>query len=213
MANKDNVAVGKPRVGGAIHVAPSGTTLPTDASTALDAAFVNLGYVSEEGLTNSNSAASETIHAWGKDIIYTMDGDDETYSWTLLEVLDANVQKFIRGADNVTVAEGGAMSVQVRRPSERTQMEEHVIVVEMILHRRAVRHVIPRGVITEVGEVSYTDDNTVGYQVTVTALADASGNSHYEYTAAPVASSNSGSGSGSGSSGGSGGDSGSGAGG
>ena len=193
MANKDNVAVGKPKVGGAIHVAPAGTTLPTDATTALAAAFVNLGYVSEDGLTNSNSAAVETIHAWGKDIIYTKDGDDETYSWTLLEVLDANVQKFIRGADNVTVdAESGAMSVQVRRPSERTQMEEHVIVVDMILRKRAVRHVIPRGVITEVGEVSYTDDNTVGYQVTVTALADENGNSHYEYTAAP----NSGAGSG-----------------
>lgn len=188
MANKDNIAVGKPKVGGAIHVAPAGTTLPTDATTALAAAFVNLGYVSEDGLTNSNSAAAETIRAWGKDIIYTNDGDDETYSWTLLEVLDANVQKFIRGADNVTVAEGGAMSVQVRRPSERTQMEEHVIVVEMILHKRAVRHVIPRGVITEVGEVSYVDDNTVGYQVTVTALADANGNSHYEYTAAPAVS-------------------------
>ena len=188
MANKENVAVGKPKVGGAIHVAPSGTTLPTDATTALDAAFVNLGYVSEEGLTNSNSAAVETIRAWGKDIIYSKDGDDETYSWTLLEVLDANVQKFIRGADNVTVAEGGAMSVQVKRPSARTQMEENVIVVEMILHNRAVRHVIPRGVITEVGEVSYVDDDTVGYQVTVTALADANGNSHYEYTAAPASS-------------------------
>lgn len=196
MANKDNVSVGKPKVGGAIHVAPSGTTLPTDATTALDAAFVNLGYVSEEGLTNSNSAASETIHAWGKDIIFTKDGDDETYSWTLLEVLDENVQKFIRGADNVTVGEGGAMSVQVKRPAARTQMEEHAIVVEMILRKRAVRHVIPRGVITEVGEVSYTDDDAVGYQVTVTALADANGNSHYEYTAAPAASSNSGSGSG-----------------
>jgi hypothetical protein len=201
MANKDNVAVGKPKVGGAIHVAPSGTTLPTDATTALDAAFVNLGYVSEEGLTNSNSAAVETIHAWGKDIIFSKDGDNETYSWTLLEVLDANVQKFIRGADNVTVAEGGAMSVQVKRPSERSQMEEHAIVVEMILRNRAVRHVIPRGVITELGEVNYTDDDTVGYQVTVTALADANGNSHYEYTAAPAASSNSGSGSGSGSGG------------
>lgn len=196
MANKENVAVGKPKVGGAIHVAPSGTTLPTDAVTALDAAFVNLGYVSEDGLTNSNSAAVETIHAWGKDIIYAKDGDDEKYSWTLLEVLDANVQKFIRGADNVTVGEGGAMSVQVKRPSARTQMEERVIVVEMILHGRAVRHVIPRGVITEVGEVAYKDDDTVGYQVTVTALADANGNSHYEYTAAPAAASTPASGSG-----------------
>lgn len=189
MANKENVAVGKPKVGGAIYVAPVGTALPTDATTALDAAFVNLGYASEDGLSNSNSASVETITAWGKDIVYTKEGDSETYSWTLIEVLDENVQKFIRGSDNVTVAEGGAMSIQVKRASERVRVEEHAIVVEMILHRRAVRHVIPRGVITEVGEVSYTDDDAVGYQVTVTALPDENGNSHYEYIAAPAAAS------------------------
>lgn len=188
MANKENVAIGKPKVGGAVHVAPAGTTFPTDAVTALDTAFVNLGYASEDGLTNANSASVETIHAWGKDIVFTKEGDAETYSWTLIEVLDENVQKFIRGSDNVTVADTGAMSIHVKRASERAQLEEHVIVVEMILHRRAVRHVIPRGVITEVGEVTYKDDDTVGYKVTVTALPDETGTTHYEYFAAPAAS-------------------------
>ena len=37
--NKANVTTGKPKVGGAVFRAPVGTTLPTDASTALNSAF------------------------------------------------------------------------------------------------------------------------------------------------------------------------------
>ena len=40
--NTANVAAGKPKVNGAIFVAPVGSTLPTDASTVLDEAFKNL---------------------------------------------------------------------------------------------------------------------------------------------------------------------------
>ena len=38
--NASNVAAGKPKIGGAVYRAPSGTAVPTDATTALTAAFV-----------------------------------------------------------------------------------------------------------------------------------------------------------------------------
>ena len=46
MATVSNVSVGKPAVGGAIYRAAKGTTLPTDATTALGSSFKQLGYVS-----------------------------------------------------------------------------------------------------------------------------------------------------------------------
>lgn len=46
MPDATKVSVGKPKVGGAIHWAPLGTTLPTSATESLNVAFKELGYVS-----------------------------------------------------------------------------------------------------------------------------------------------------------------------
>ena len=72
MTNVNNVTSAKPKVGGAIFSAPLGTPLPTDATTDLNAAFKPLGYVSEDGLVNENTASSENLKAWGGDIVDTV---------------------------------------------------------------------------------------------------------------------------------------------
>ena len=61
------VTAGKPKVGGAVFRAVAGTAAPTDATTALAAAFKDLGYCSEDGLVNTNTPSSTKIKAWGGD--------------------------------------------------------------------------------------------------------------------------------------------------
>lgn len=69
MADTKNVTTSKPKIGGAVYRAPVGTTLPTDATTALNEAFVCLGYISEDGLTNANSPDGDKIKAWVVELI------------------------------------------------------------------------------------------------------------------------------------------------
>lgn len=177
-----NVTVGKPKVGGAIYVAPLGTTLPTDSSTALNAAFKCLGYVSEDGVTNSNSPESDNVKAWGGDTVLVLQTDrPDSFSLTLLEGLNDDVLKTIYGSSNVTVDGNGNITVK----ATADEMIGHAWVFEMVLKgNRAKRTVIPNGTISELGDIVYKDDEAVGYNVTIQDVPDNTGVYHYEYIAA-----------------------------
>ena len=177
--NTSNVTASKPKVGGAVFAAPVGTTLPTDATSALDAAFQELGYVSEDGVTNSNSPESETIKAWGGDTVLTLlTSKDDTYAFTLLEVLNLNVLKLIYGEENVT----GSLAEGITITANSKDLEEHVVVIDMILRNNALKRVvIPLAKVSEVGDITYSDSDAVGYETTLFCAADNAGNTHYEY--------------------------------
>ena len=180
MANtKANVSTGKPKIAGGIYRAATGSTLPTDAASTLDAAFKAVGYISEDGLTNSNSMNATDIKAWGGDIVYTSHADQtDTFQFTMIEALNDEVLKAYFGDDNVSGALATGLTVTVNKKD----LTDHAWVVDMVLNgNTAKRIVIPDGCVTERGDVVYVDDDVIGYNVTITAYPDSSGNTHYEY--------------------------------
>lgn len=181
MANKaTNVTTGKPNISGAVYVAPKGTTLPTDATTALDTTkFVCLGYVSEDGLENNNEMDVSAIKAWGGVIVYrSLNELDDNFVLTLIESENVDVLKAVYGASNVTVDASGNVTVEVKAEDP----VESVWVFELALrNNRAKRIVIPDGAITSRGAITYNDSDVVGYEITVSAYPDANGSTHKEY--------------------------------
>ncbi len=180
MANTvSNVSAGAPAVGGAISVAAAGTTAPTSASATLAEGFASLGYVSEDGVTNSNSPSTNAIKAWGGDTVLTTDeGKTDEFKFTLIEVLNVDVLKLVYGDANVT----GTLAAGIEIKANNTPQAEHVLVIDMILRNGALKRVVlPKAYVTSVGDVSYKTSEATGYETTITAFPDASGNTHYEY--------------------------------
>lgn len=181
MNDVTKVTAGKPKTGGAIFVAPVGTALPTDATTNLDAAFENLGYISEDGVTQNITRDSESIKAWGGDTVLTSQTDfAETFSFRMIEALNLAAKKVTFGADNVT----GTLAAGVTVKTNAKELPAQSYVIEMVQNGHLVRKVIPNAKVTELGEIQYVDGQAVGYEPTITALPDTAGNTSYEYTIA-----------------------------
>ena len=185
MPSSTNVTTGKPKVAGAIYIADVGSTLPTDATSALAEAFTELGYVSDDGLSNSHSGTVNKIHAWGGDVVLVTQEDmEDQFDLTLIEAAKPEVLKAVLGDDNVTGTMTGSGASGVTAKFNAKEPVAKSWVFELIYSNNVVKRiVIPKGIVSEVGEVTYTDSDAVGYPITIDALADSSGNTHYEYMA------------------------------
>ena len=179
MAETNNVSFGKPKVGGAIYVAEVGTALPKDATTDLDQAFKSLGYVSEDGLTNANSPDSEKIKAWGGDTVLVVSTEKaDTFDFTLIESINVDVLKTVYGKDNVE----GDLETGITLKANAKPLTTNSYVIDMILKGNVLKRVvIANGDISAVGDIEYSDGDAIGFPLTVEALPDKEGNTHYEY--------------------------------
>lgn len=176
--NSSLVSIGKPLVTGALSAcAVKGATLPTDATTGLTG-FTNLGYVSEDGLTNNFETESTDIKAFGGDTVLTVGTSrKETFEWSFIQSLDGDVLKEVFGETNVTDSSG---ALTIKHNSK--EMPYRVFVIEMLMTGgRVKRIVIPKGKITSVGTQTYKDGEVIAYPVTLSCSPDSDGNTAIEY--------------------------------
>jgi hypothetical protein len=163
MADSGNIwAATIPADGAAVYAAPLGTTLPTTATAALNNAFVDLGWVSEDGVTNTISRETTKHKAWGGETVkVTQDNYTETVKLTLLES-SAEVLGVVYGSDNVTES-GDTITVE----HSRLMLEHQSFVIDFIDGDRAGRIVIRDGQVTELGDVMYVHKDLTRYEITI----------------------------------------------
>ena len=176
-----NVTAGKPKITGAIWRAKlvSGLVIPTDAETALDAAFKCVGYISDDGVTNSNSPESDEIRAWGTDIVLTpQTSKPDTWQFAMLEFMNTEVLKAVYGENNVT----GDLDSGLELTATSDEQEEACWIIEKNLRGGVIaRTVIFDGKITEIDDIVFKDDEPVAYNVTITAMPYNNSGTHKEY--------------------------------
>ena len=170
--NKDNITIGLPKPGGAVYWAPLGTELPTDATTELSSEYVNLGYVSEDGVTLSTSESIDEIKAWGRETVMISSTDyGETATINFLETIRESTLKFIRGAANVSVSGDTAYAKTTGDPLPRG-----VLVIDTLQNNGGVNPKIHRILMGDAqvsdrsGDQSYNNSNPLTYPAVVRAF-------------------------------------------
>lgn len=179
MTTAANVSAGKPKIGGAIYTAPVGTPLPTNAVDPLDAGFVGLGYVSDDGTSNGTAIETSKIKAWGGDtVLLIQNSKDDTFKYKLIEALNKEVVGYVYGEDNVSGNIEEGLTIHVNN----SDVPERSIVIDMIMRGNVLKRiVIPDCKISDVAEIVYNDSDPVGYETTVDCIPDENGDTHIEY--------------------------------
>lgn len=173
--NASNALVG---VTGAAYSAPVGTALPTDNTTALNVAFVDLGYISDAGVIEKQATTTAQIKAWQNgDTVREVQTDHTlTYQFAMIETKSDALKAFY-GDDKVTPGVGSAYTAEI----SGEQGNRGPWVFSVVDGAHTIRIVVPDGQVTAKGDVVYKSDTVLTYDVTVTCYPDASGNKAYIY--------------------------------
>ena len=162
--DKTLVSTAKPKVAGAVFVAPLGTTLPTDAKTTLDTKFKNLGYVSEEGFVITTSTSSEPIKEWGGTVVDESQTEKkESAKLTLIESLNPDVLKFVFGESNVT-----ATTDLITVNASGDELPACVFVVDMLMKNNLAKRIVIDGAKPRHnGDTTYIPNKAVSFNMEI----------------------------------------------
>nr|DAL82854.1 MAG TPA: tail protein [Caudoviricetes sp.] len=172
------VSLGKFKIGGYAYWAPAGTTLPTDSTTALPAAYKLLGYLSEDGLTiTTDTDTTEVKDANGQTVMKVITSYAESYQFSMLEVLRVEAAKLRYNEDAVTGSDK-SMTIKHQMPSDNG----FVLVFEIAMTGNVKdRLVIGNGTRAEFGDRQVHAGDAQVYDVTASANDMGNGVTAIEY--------------------------------
>jgi hypothetical protein len=165
--NDDLVRVG---VTGDVFMGPVGTTLPTDVTTALNAALKPVGHINPDAVTEALSVSSEKVRSWQKKAgIRTIVTEfDWTFQFTVLETSPL-VWELYYGQDNST-AVGGLTTVTIEN---EIGVVQKACVIEITDGDVITRYAFPVVEVSDRGDVKHTGSEGTGYDLTISAVGDA----------------------------------------
>lgn len=184
ITDSNHVAVGKPdlEVSGGLLVAPIGTTRPASYDDTIDPAYVSVGYVGDDGATESTERDVEDIKAWGGIRVRTVQTDHSSeVSLTLIESTNAETLRLVYGDDNVTV---DGDNISVRRNAK--ELPKRQFLIPMLDGNNSRILDIGRGQVTETGDVTYVDGEAISYEITITCEPDENNDTIVEHIQDPT---------------------------
>lgn len=157
----DNVVVA---ADGRVYVGPVGTPAPTNVTDPLNAAFVDLGLINEDGISRAPNMDTVVIRSWqlkypARTIVTERSLE---YTFTLQEWKD-DVMEFAEGGATVTVTGGTAKLV----PPDPSTLDFRALVIEWEDGAKKFREIGPKVLLTSLAEHSLTSNDAAVLPVTV----------------------------------------------
>lgn len=173
----DNVSSTKGVRGGYIFVAPMGTALPTDYSTALPTAYKCLGFISEDGYVETVDSDSEDLVDMNGDLMDSPQTSRVESAQLTLAEIKAMTLKLMYGDENVT-DKAGVITVKHNGNSNGTW----VVVLDLLLkNNRKWRKVVPLFQCSELDDLTLAVGELAARALTAKYLTDGDGNTCYDY--------------------------------
>ncbi|MET9550534.1 hypothetical protein ABZY36_35315 [Streptomyces sp. NPDC006627] len=167
MANDaDNVRVG---LTGSILMAPKGTTAPADLDTPWDPAWLDLGFMSDDGVSMEYSTDVEDIGAWQSlsPVRRILTSVDMTLGFTAIELKTATIKLYFPGS-TMTDVSGTVHKLDIPAAPGPA---EYAFGLEWLDGDIKNRLIVARGEVTERGTITLARSEAVGLEMTVSAYA------------------------------------------
>ncbi|MFI0939141.1 phage tail protein [Streptomyces sp. NPDC021020] len=172
MADSNEVRVGTK---GAFVVAPVGTTAPTTPYDAWGTGWVDLGYGTQDGLTESLNENRQTFDAWGEtQPILTIVTSRQTQFKINLEQTNAWTLALYHGIDIADMTSSGSADTQFLSFNEpHTPEPQYYAIGADVFDQqgRPIRIVVARAEVTDKGDRSYKADTVAGFELTFSSLS------------------------------------------
>jgi hypothetical protein len=179
VGNNANIFAGTQSAGadgtGMAWFAPTGSTAPTDATTALAAAFHNAGMIADNGLTVHFSETSKTIKAFGSTAIQRTLVTDDVFNFDI-EFLETNQysQAVFHRLPITSISPGvgtGAFSLT----TGTYVRQQYAAVFDLIDGTNHIRAYAPTCEVTNKKDVQFSAGNEAAWGVTLTAYPNSAG--------------------------------------
>lgn len=169
---------------GDVYVAPTGSTAPTDTTTALDVAFKALGCLTTDGLTRTREVDETNLSLWGKGVARVVKSNEKrTFK---VAATDDNPTLFGLVEPNSTSATtSGTTTRTVKAASAVVNKKSWVFeTADGDIIRRIY---VPVGEVSNVADIVASESDWEAKELTVTAYPDSSGTLYVEITDDPQA--------------------------
>lgn len=151
-------------VSGEVSVGPTASAAPATTAAVLTG-FSGLGYVGEDGVTESPSKTTKSLKGWqNADTVRTVVTDAELkFTFLLIETSKATLELYY-GTTATSAATEGSINIVPSNTGGRKSF-----VVDVVDGAELSRTYIGSGEVTETGDIVYKNGEPIGYPITITA--------------------------------------------